>query len=182
MKLFHVVLVILILNYLNFNTLLLRYSIDSIDAFTFKGYGLKLYFFSFLFIVFNYFVLKKSIISPIASIASLLMQTLKRSRKNASCCISNDYKFFNCSCFKQCTSIVSNYFNVWCRRRRHTVFKRFYEIIINKHCFFIPFFRARTFSQNGKIRDRYYEGNGKKKDFSVFSKASFNLGEKTEFQ
>ena len=39
---------------------------------------------------------------------------------------------------------------------------------------------ARTFSQNGKIRDRYYEGNGKKKDFSVFSKASFNLGEKTE--
>ncbi len=39
---------------------------------------------------------------------------------------------------------------------------------------------ARTFSQNGKIRDRYYEGNGNKKDFSVFSKASFNLGEKTE--
>ncbi len=57
------VIVILILNYLNFNTLLLRYSIDSIDAFTFKGYGLKLYFFSFLFIVFNYFVLKKSIIT-----------------------------------------------------------------------------------------------------------------------
>jgi len=39
---------------------------------------------------------------------------------------------------------------------------------------------ARTFSQNGKIRDRYYEGNGNKKDFSVFSKASFNLGQKTE--
>ena len=39
---------------------------------------------------------------------------------------------------------------------------------------------ARTFSQNGKIRDRYYEGNGNKKDFSLFSKASFNLGKKTE--
>jgi iron complex outermembrane receptor protein len=39
---------------------------------------------------------------------------------------------------------------------------------------------ARTFSGEGKIRDRYYEGNGNKKDFSVFSKASFNLGKKTE--
>ena len=39
---------------------------------------------------------------------------------------------------------------------------------------------ARTFSQNGKIRDRYYEGNGNKKDFSFFSKASFNFGKKTE--
>ena len=39
---------------------------------------------------------------------------------------------------------------------------------------------ARTFSQNGKIRDRYYEGNGNKKDFSLFSKASFNFGKKTE--
>ena len=32
---------------------------DSIDAFTFEGYGLKLYGFSFLFIIFNHFVMKK---------------------------------------------------------------------------------------------------------------------------
>ena len=57
------VLVIIILNYLNFNTLLLRYSMDSIDAFTFKGYGLKLYGFSFLFISFNHFVMKKSLLT-----------------------------------------------------------------------------------------------------------------------
>ena len=56
-------IVILILNYLNFNTLLLRYSMDSLDAFTFKGYGLKLFGFSILFISFNYFVMKKSLLT-----------------------------------------------------------------------------------------------------------------------
>ena len=56
------VVLILIFNYLNFNTLLLRYSMDSIDAFTFEGYGLKLYGFSFLFIIFNHFVMKKNLL------------------------------------------------------------------------------------------------------------------------
>ena len=57
-------------------------------------------------------------------------------------------------------------------------FNSFYSFYSGDH--FGEIIWARTFSQNGKIRDRYYEGNGKKKDFSVFSKASFNLGEKTE--
>ena len=57
-------------------------------------------------------------------------------------------------------------------------FNSFYSSYSGDH--FGEIIWARTFSQNGKIRDRYYEGNGKKKDFSVFSKASFNLGEKTE--
>ena len=57
-------------------------------------------------------------------------------------------------------------------------FNSFYSSYSGDH--FGEIIWARTFSQNGKIRDRYYEGNGNKKDFSVFSKASFNLGEKTE--
>ncbi len=57
-------------------------------------------------------------------------------------------------------------------------FNSFYSSYSGDH--FGEIIWARTFSQNGKIRDRYYEGNGKKKDFSVFSKASFNLGEKAE--
>ncbi|MBL6592063.1 MAG: TonB-dependent receptor [Flavobacteriaceae bacterium] len=57
-------------------------------------------------------------------------------------------------------------------------FNSFYSSYSGDH--FGEIIWARTFSQDGKIRDRYYEGNGKKKDFSVFSKASFNLGEKTE--
>ena len=35
---------------------------DSIDAFTFEGYGLKLYGFSFLFIIFNHFVMKRNLL------------------------------------------------------------------------------------------------------------------------
>ena len=57
-------------------------------------------------------------------------------------------------------------------------FNSFYSSYSGDH--FGEIIWARTFSQNGKIRDRYYEGNGNKKDFSVFSKASFNLGEKIE--
>ena len=57
-------------------------------------------------------------------------------------------------------------------------FNSFYSSYSGDH--FGEIIWARTFSQNGKIRDRYYEGNGNKKDFSVFSKASFNLGKKTE--
>ena len=57
-------------------------------------------------------------------------------------------------------------------------FNSFYSSYSGDH--FGEIIWARTFSQNGKIRDRYYEGNGKKKDFSVFSKASFILGEKTQ--
>ncbi len=34
------------------------------------------------------------------------------------------------------------------------------------------------FASNSNIRDRYYEGNGTKNDFSVFSKATFQLNEK----
>ncbi|MEC3906577.1 TonB-dependent receptor [Tamlana sp. 2201CG12-4] len=37
---------------------------------------------------------------------------------------------------------------------------------------------ARQFSDNSSIRDRYYEGDATKNDFSVFSKASFGLSER----
>ncbi|TNJ44198.1 TonB-dependent receptor [Tamlana fucoidanivorans] len=37
---------------------------------------------------------------------------------------------------------------------------------------------ARRFSENAEIRDRYYQGDATKNDFSVFSKASFNFAEK----
>ena len=39
---------------------------------------------------------------------------------------------------------------------------------------------ARTLSYNGKIRDRYYEGIGEKKDFSFFTKLLYSLNEKIE--
>lgn len=34
---------------------------------------------------------------------------------------------------------------------------------------------ARTFSEEGSIRDKYYEGNGRKKEFSVFAKSTYKL-------
>lgn len=37
------------------------------------------------------------------------------------------------------------------------------------------------YASNSEIRDRYYEGNGKKDDFSVFAKASYNLNDKLSF-
>ncbi|AUP79862.1 TonB-dependent receptor [Flavivirga eckloniae] len=37
---------------------------------------------------------------------------------------------------------------------------------------------ARGFAENANIRDRYYEGDATKNDFSVFSKTTFNLAEK----
>ena len=40
---------------------------------------------------------------------------------------------------------------------------------------------ARTFSSNGKIRDRYYEGIGEKKDLSFFTKLLYSIDEKIEF-
>ena len=40
---------------------------------------------------------------------------------------------------------------------------------------------ARTFSSNGKIRDRYYEGVGEKKDLSFFTKLLYSIDEKIEF-
>ena len=40
---------------------------------------------------------------------------------------------------------------------------------------------ARTFSNNGKIRDRYYEGLGEKKDLSFFTKLLYSINEKIEF-
>ena len=40
---------------------------------------------------------------------------------------------------------------------------------------------ARTFSSNGKIRDRYYEGLGEKKDLSFFTKFLYSIDEKIEF-
>ena len=40
---------------------------------------------------------------------------------------------------------------------------------------------ARNFSKNSLLRDRYYNGNGKKTDFSVFAKASYLLSNKLEF-
>ncbi|WP_136480416.1 TonB-dependent receptor [Cognatitamlana onchidii] len=36
---------------------------------------------------------------------------------------------------------------------------------------------ARRFSEDAEIRDRYYQGDATKNDFSVFSKASFNINE-----
>ena len=40
---------------------------------------------------------------------------------------------------------------------------------------------ARNFSENTSVRDRYYDGNGKKTDLSVFAKASYLLNDKLEF-
>jgi iron complex outermembrane receptor protein len=40
---------------------------------------------------------------------------------------------------------------------------------------------ARQFGKNSSIRDRYYDGNGKKTDFSVFAKASYFFNKKIEF-
>ncbi len=37
---------------------------------------------------------------------------------------------------------------------------------------------AKAFSENGNIRDRYYQGDATKNDFSVFSKATFKLAKK----
>jgi len=39
---------------------------------------------------------------------------------------------------------------------------------------------ARQFGENSKIRDRYYQGNGKKTDFSIFTKASYSINESME--
>ncbi|MGY8946372.1 MAG: TonB-dependent receptor [Flavobacteriales bacterium] len=39
---------------------------------------------------------------------------------------------------------------------------------------------ARQFGENNSIRDRYYQGNGKKTDFSLFVKASYFLNKKLE--
>ena len=39
---------------------------------------------------------------------------------------------------------------------------------------------ARQFGENASIRDRYYQGNGKKKDFSFFTKASYYLRDNIE--
>jgi iron complex outermembrane receptor protein len=39
---------------------------------------------------------------------------------------------------------------------------------------------ARNFSKESSIRDRYYDGNGKKTDFSVFAKASYDLSDELE--
>ncbi len=39
---------------------------------------------------------------------------------------------------------------------------------------------ARQFGENASIRDRYYQGNGKKKDFSFFTKASYYFRDNIE--
>ena len=39
---------------------------------------------------------------------------------------------------------------------------------------------ARQFGENSKIRNRYYQGNGKKTDFSIFTKASYSINESME--
>ena len=39
---------------------------------------------------------------------------------------------------------------------------------------------ARQFGENSKIRDRYYQGNNKKTDFSIFTKASYSINESME--
>ena len=39
---------------------------------------------------------------------------------------------------------------------------------------------ARNFSKDSSIRDRYYDGNGKKTDFSFFAKASYDLSDELE--
>ena len=39
---------------------------------------------------------------------------------------------------------------------------------------------ARQFGKNASIRDRYYQGNGKKKDFSFFTKVSYSFKEDIE--
>ncbi|MBL6648731.1 MAG: TonB-dependent receptor [Flavobacteriaceae bacterium] len=39
---------------------------------------------------------------------------------------------------------------------------------------------ARNFSKDSSVRDRYYDGNGKKTDFSVFAKSSYDLSDELE--
>ena len=36
---------------------------------------------------------------------------------------------------------------------------------------------ARSLSENAAIRDRYYEGNGRKKEFSLFAKSTYRLND-----
>ena len=36
---------------------------------------------------------------------------------------------------------------------------------------------ARSLSENAAIRDRYYEGNGRKKEFSIFAKSTYKLND-----
>ena len=40
---------------------------------------------------------------------------------------------------------------------------------------------ARQFGKNNSVRDRYYDGNGKKIDFSIFTKASYIINKNLEF-
>jgi hypothetical protein len=54
------IFLLLIAKFMDFDTLFSRYSIDQIDAFTFKGNGLKLYLFVLLLFLLNTFVLNKS--------------------------------------------------------------------------------------------------------------------------
>ncbi len=45
----------------------------------------------------------------------------------------------------------------------------------------VRLFGLETLVKTVTVRDRYYDGNGKKTDFSVFAKASYLLNEKLEF-
>ncbi len=58
------IFLIALVKYLDLDTLMSRYSIDQIDQFTFKGNGLKLYLFTFLFILFNIYVNDKKLLNP----------------------------------------------------------------------------------------------------------------------
>lgn len=54
-----IIFLLIIVKMLDVDTLLSRYSIDQIDAFTFKGSGLKLYLFVLLLFLLNYYVVNK---------------------------------------------------------------------------------------------------------------------------
>ena len=62
--------------------------------------------------------------------------------------------------------------------RLDMIFNSSYSTYIGDH--FGEIVWARNFSKDSSIRDRYYDGNGKKTDFSVFAKASYDLSDELE--
>jgi iron complex outermembrane recepter protein len=74
------------------------------------------------------------------------------------------------------TFYVAN-FNAQYRKEKLEIISGFsYSAYANTH--FGEVIWAKQFAPTAKIRDRYYESTTKKKEMSVFSKATFNLGER----
>ena len=80
--------------------------------------------------------------------------------------LDNDFFVLNAS---------ANYFS----NRMNMTFGTFYSNYSGDH--FGEIVWARKFGKNTSIRDRYYEGNGKKTDFSFFAKTSYTFNKSVEF-